>query len=207
RETRRPGCKCCAASALFAKRTDSPVVEARAALRVQHVEGDVRRRGRGVHADGNRDESERDRARADRVRRHGLHDSTMLPMMREGSGSPMDSVPVAVERQDIGAPEPRRRLSAWIVWLLTVLAALVLVSFIAMMVWLQFIGSRVDGIEDPERALALIVGRIMDIDEAVSRAPAWERFVYRVLSTEPAEDLDEGLRWYEELASSSINPT
>ena len=119
----------------------------------------------------------------------------------------MDSVPVAVERQDIGAPEPRRRLPAWIVWLLTVLAAVVLVSFIAMMIWLQFSGSRVEGIEEPERALALIVGRTMDIDDAVSRAPAWERFVYRVLSTEPAEDLDEGLRWYEELASSSINPT
>jgi len=117
----------------------------------------------------------------------------------------MDSVPV--ERQDIGAPEPRRRLPAWIVWLLTVLAAVVLASFIAMMIWLQFSGSRVEGIEEPERALALIVGRTMDIDDAVSRAPAWERFVYRVLSTEPAEDLDEGLRWYEELASSSINPT
>ena len=119
----------------------------------------------------------------------------------------MDSVPVAVERQDIGAPEPRRRLPAWIVWLLTVLAAVVLASFITMMIWLQFSGSRVEGIEEPERALALIVGRTMDIDDAVSREPAWERFVYRVLSTEPAEDLDEGLRWYEELASSSINPT
>ena len=119
----------------------------------------------------------------------------------------MDSVPVAVERQDIGAPEPRRRLPAWVVWLLTVLAAVVLASFIAMMIWLQFSGSRVEGIEEPERALALIVGRTMDIDDAVSRAPAWERFVYRVLSTEPAEDLDEALRWYEELASSSINPT
>src|SRR5262247_414467 len=44
-------------------------------------------------------------------------------------------------------------------------------------------------------------------DEAASRAPAWEQFLYRVLSTEPAEDLDEGLRWYEELARSSVNPT
>ena len=128
-------------------------------------------------------------------------------MMREGQTSPMDSVPVVVERQDIGAPEPHRRLSAWIVRFLTVLAALVLVSFIAMMIWLQFGGSRVDGVEEPERALALIVGRTMDIDEAVSHAPAWEQVLYRALSTEPAEDLDEGLRWYEELASSSINPT
>ena len=116
----------------------------------------------------------------------------------------MDSVPVAVERQDIGAPEPRRPL---LVWFVTTLAGLVLLAFIAVMMWLQFSGSRVDGVEEPERALALIVGRTMDIDEAVGRAPAWEQFVYRVLSTEPAEDVEEALRWYEELASSSINPT
>ncbi len=46
----------------------------------------------------------------------------------------------------------------------------------------------------------------MDIDEAVGRASAWERVVYRVLSTDPAEDLDEALRWYEELASASFDP-
>jgi CAAX protease family protein len=125
-------------------------------------------------------------------------------MMREGPNSPMDSVPVAVERQDIGAPEPRRPR---LVWVVTTLAGLVLLAFVAIMVWLQFSGSRVDGVEEPERALALIVGRTMDIDDAVGRTPAWEQFVYRVLSTEPAEDVEEALRWYEELATSSINPT
>ena len=123
--------------------------------------------------------------------------------MREGPNSPMDSVPAAVERQDIGAPEPRRPL---LVWFVTTLAGLVLLSFIAVMAWLQLTGSRVDGIEEPERALALIVGRTMDIDEAVVRAPAWERFVYRVLSSDPAEDVAEGLRWYEELARESAHP-
>jgi membrane protease YdiL (CAAX protease family) len=116
----------------------------------------------------------------------------------------MDSVPATVERQDIGAPEPAGRPRVAFV---TMLAGLVLSAFIAMMVWLQYSGSRVEGVEEPERALALIVGRTMDIDEAVGRAPAWERFVYRVLSTDPAEDLDEALRWYEELARESFDPT
>jgi len=127
-------------------------------------------------------------------------------MMREGQISPMDSVPATVERPDIGAPEPGRGWLVWFVWLITALAALILLSFIAIMVWLQFAGSRVDSVEEPVRALALIVGRTMDIDEAVGRAPAWEQLVYRVLSTDPAEDLEEGLRWYEELAASSVNP-
>lgn len=115
----------------------------------------------------------------------------------------MDSVPATAERPDIGAPEPRRRL---FVWLITILAALVLLTFIAVMASIQLSGSRVEGESQPERALALIVGRTMDIDEAVRRAPAWEQLVYRVLSTDPAEDLEEGIRWYEELAATSFDP-
>ena len=116
----------------------------------------------------------------------------------------MDSVPTAVERQDIGAPEPtgKRRVP-----IATILAALVLVTFLALMLWLQYSGSRVEGMEEPERALALIVGRTMDIDEAIKHVPAWERFVYRVLSTDPADDLDEALRWYEELSGASFDPS
>src|SRR5262249_2197938 len=76
-----------------------------------------------------------------------------------------------------------------------------------LMAWLQLSGSRLDAVEEPERALALIVGRTMDIDEAVAHAPAWEQFVYRVLSSDPSEDVEEGLRWYEELARESAHPS
>ncbi|HZO38582.1 MAG TPA: hypothetical protein VFE97_05130, partial [Methylomirabilota bacterium] len=116
----------------------------------------------------------------------------------------MDSVPTTVERQDIGAPAPsgRPRIS-----LITILAAIVVVVFIALMMWLQYAGSRVEGVEEPERALALIVGRTMDIDAAIERAAPWERVVYRVLSTDPSEDVDEAVRWYEELASASFDPS
>jgi membrane protease YdiL (CAAX protease family) len=119
----------------------------------------------------------------------------------------MDSVPAAVQRQDIGVSEPRRPRGVWLVWLLTALAAVVLASFIVMMVWLQYSGSRVDSVEEPERVLALIVGRTLDIDDAVGRAPAWEQLIYRVLSSDPKEDLEEALRWYEELAEESMHPS
>ena len=116
----------------------------------------------------------------------------------------MDSVPAAVERQDIGAPQPRHRL---LVRLVTILAALVLLAFLVMMVSLQLSGSRVESESEPERALALIVGRTMDIDEAISRTPSWEQFVYRALSSDPGQDLDEGIRWYDELSSVSFDPS
>ena len=64
----------------------------------------------------------------------------------------MDSVPAPVERQDIGAPEPQSPRLVWLVGLVTTLAGVVLASFIVLMVWLQFSGSRVDAVEEPERA-------------------------------------------------------
>ena len=63
-------------------------------------------------------------------------------MMREGQSAPMDSVPTTLERQDVGAPEPAGRPRAGFA---TILAAIVLLAFIAMMIWLQYAGSRVEG--------------------------------------------------------------
>ena len=104
----------------------------------------------------------------------------------------MDSVPTPVERQHVGV--------------LTILSAVVLVLFLAFMAWLQYGGSRVEEMVEPERALALIVGRTMDLDEGIERGPAWERAVYRLLLSDRASDVAEALGWYEELAAASFDP-
>ena len=104
----------------------------------------------------------------------------------------MDSVPTPVERQHVAV--------------LTILSAVVLVLFLAFMAWLQYGGSRVEEMVEPERALALIVGRTMDLDEGIERGPAWERAVYRLLLSDRASDVAEALGWYEELAAASFDP-
>src|SRR5262245_8688538 len=114
-------------------------------------------------------------------------------MMPAGMGSPTDSVPAPVERQRVGV--------------LTALSAVLLVAFLALMAWLQYSGSRMEAVDEPERALALIVGRTMDLDDAIARSGGLERFFYRLTSSDRAEDLAEGIRWYEELADVSVDPT
>src|SRR5439155_881671 len=153
------------------------LADARAALGVQEVERHVPRRRGGVQPDRDRDQAEADRARADRVRCHGLHASMLLSMMPAGMDPPMDSVPTPVESQHVGV--------------LTILSAVVLVLFLAFMAWLQYGGSRVEEMVEPERALALIVGRTMDLDEGIERGPAWERAVYRLLLSDRASDVAE----------------
>jgi len=104
----------------------------------------------------------------------------------------MDSVPTAPERQHIGVT--------------TVLAALVLLAFVAFAIWVHHGAARVEEIAEPERALAAVVGRTLDLDEGVDRAPAWERAVYTALLGGRADDLAQAIRWYQELAAFSLDP-
>jgi uncharacterized protein len=114
-------------------------------------------------------------------------------MMPAGMDSPTDSVPAPAERQHVGV--------------LTALSALLLVAFIALLAWLSYSGSRMEAVDEPERALALVVGRTMDLDDAIMHSAGLERFFYRLTSTDPAEDLAEGIRWYQELADASVDPS
>src|SRR5207244_3363747 len=93
-----------------------------AALGVEQVERDALRRGGRVELDRNRDQPERDRPGPGGVCRHRLHDSTMLPIMREGLIPPTDSAPQTTERRHLGG--------------LTALSALVLVAVVALVTWL-----------------------------------------------------------------------
>src|SRR3989338_7168938 len=104
----------------------------------------------------------------------------------------MDSVPAPAERRHVGV--------------LTALSAVVLLAFAGLMLWLQATGTRVEDVAEPERALALIVGRTLGLDEAGARAPVWERRPHALLMNGRHEDLDEGLRWFEELAAVSLDP-
>jgi uncharacterized protein len=89
---------------------------------------------------------------------------------------------------------------------LTLVMALLLVSGIGFFIWLQLSVPRMERVGFPERALPHMVGRTMDLEEAIGRAPAWEQALYRLTTDNGSNDLRQAIDWYRELAELTYNP-
>ncbi len=90
--------------------------------------------------------------------------------------------------------------------LVTLLAAGVLLGFAAFVYHLHVSEPRLGGMADPERALALVVGRTLDVETALAAAPAWERRLYGLTLSESGREMAQAIAWYEELADFSLAP-
>ena len=82
-----------------------------------------------------------------------------------------------------------------------------LATFVALVMRLHSGESRLAAVAEPERALALLVGRTMDVETALTAAPAWERRLYALTLSDPARELGQAIAWYEELADYSLAPS
>ncbi len=89
---------------------------------------------------------------------------------------------------------------------LTILSALILISAFALFGFLQLTLPRLERIASPDRALARMVGRMMDLEEALRQAPGWERVLYDLTSGGSLDEQAQAIAWYEELAASSLDP-
>jgi len=88
----------------------------------------------------------------------------------------------------------------------TILAAVVLAAFVALTTRLHGSEPRLASVAEPERALALLVGRTMDVETALTAAPTWERRLYALTLSDPGREVDQAIDWYEELAEYSLAP-
>jgi membrane protease YdiL (CAAX protease family) len=100
------------------------------------------------------------------------------------------------------ASPPAPRFSPFV----TALAAVVLLAGLMMFFWLQISVPRLDRVQLPDRALELMIGRTMDVEEALTRVPAWERFLHNLTMGDGEDELPLAVDWYEELAAYSNEP-
>lgn len=89
---------------------------------------------------------------------------------------------------------------------LTLLFGVVLLACILFIVWLQVSVPPLDRVPVPERALLLIVERMMDLEERLASVPRWERLLYEGTAGSEFDELEQALDWYEELAAFSGDP-
>ena len=108
--------------------------------------------------------------------------------------------PVAVAPAP-AAPARARRSRA-----ITILSAALLLAFAGFLVRLHTAEPRLAGVAEPERALALLVGRTMDVETALTAAPGWERRLYALTLGDSGREIDQAIAWYEELADYSLAP-
>jgi uncharacterized protein len=94
------------------------------------------------------------------------------------------------------------RFSPLVSW---IAAAFLIAAFASVMVMAAAV-PKIDRIESPERALALMVGRTMDVQEGLKRAPAWEQRVLAWVSGDGTAEQAHALEWYRELAAHSDDP-
>ena len=94
-------------------------------------------------------------------------------------------------------------LRRWLPHAATALAALVLTTWFARLL-VEPPGPA--AVAEPERALARVVSRVLDLGEAAQRAPGWERRLYALTIADRAADLEQALAWYAELAAASADP-
>jgi membrane protease YdiL (CAAX protease family) len=110
--------------------------------------------------------------------------------------------PLVVAEPPLPAAPPTSRMSPLVTWL----SALVLLPGILFLAIPGTMDSRLDTAGDPVEALARIVGRTMELHEAIERRPVWERRAYVALGLEGSDDVGQALEWYDELAAHSVDP-
>jgi membrane protease YdiL (CAAX protease family) len=107
------------------------------------------------------------------------------------------SVSAAVDPPVVG---PRFRRS------ITLVAALIVLLFVALVSGLLASRSRLDALSFPESSLALVVGRSMDIRFVIERQSGWERRLSDLLIDDRTNELSEAIVWYEEMAAHTRDP-
>ncbi len=88
----------------------------------------------------------------------------------------------------------------------TGLSAVILLACLTLYGWLHLSVPPLERVPTPERALSLMVGRTLDLEDALTRLPAWERWFYRMTTDSGPDELKQAITWYEELAAARPHP-
>ena len=88
--------------------------------------------------------------------------------------------------------------------MLTTAAVVILVVFLGLVVRVHLAGDPLESSSQPDRALALIVERTMDLEDALAGVSQLERKLYALTLADGGGSLAQAIEWYEELSASMV---
>ncbi|MDH5641048.1 MAG: CPBP family intramembrane metalloprotease [Nitrospira sp.] len=89
---------------------------------------------------------------------------------------------------------------------ISLLSAVVLLAALGAIIWLSATLPKFDQFEEPNRALELMVGRTMDVQEGLRRAPRWQQWLAEWTIGSSEKERLQAIRWYHELVHVTGDP-
>lgn len=89
---------------------------------------------------------------------------------------------------------------------ISIVSAAILLAALGAILWLSATLPKLDQFDDPSRALELMVGRTMDAQEGLRRAPLWQQWLTEWTVGSSEKERLQAIQWYQELVRVTGDP-
>jgi uncharacterized protein len=95
--------------------------------------------------------------------------------------------------------------SPWSI-VVSVVCACVLLASLGSILWFSITVPRLDRFEEPDRALDLMVGRMMEAQDGLDRSPEWQQWLAEWTLGDQGHVYHQSIQWYRELTATTDDP-
>lgn len=95
--------------------------------------------------------------------------------------------------------------SPWSIFV-SVVCVCVLVTALGSILWFSITVPKLDRFEEPDRALDLMVGRMMEAHDGLDRSPEWQQWLAEWTMGDKDEAYRQSIQWYRELTATTGDP-
>lgn len=119
------------------------------------------------------------------------------------NGQPQGSAEIGAEPVSRRSTEPFQSVFSRVV---SLASAVVLLAALGTILWFSSTSPKLERFEEPDRALELMVTRMMEAQDGLRRAPVWQqRFAEWTVGSSERERL-QAIQWYQELVRTTGDP-
>lgn len=88
-------------------------------------------------------------------------------------------------------------------FVVSLVCACVLVAALGSILWFSITVPKLDRFEEPDRALDLMVSRMMEAQDGLERSPEWQQWLAEWTMGDKDDSYSQGIQWYRELTATT----